>query len=63
MLALKHRHESSLRLHPFDPSPNLWKIIQRKAAFVGNMCISEEGDVGDAVIADKKLILRKMMLP
>ena len=58
-----HRNEPGLRLHPFDPTPNLRKIVQRKAAFVGDVRVGEEGDVGDGIIADKEIILSQVVLP
>ena len=41
-----HRDISRLRLHAFDPSADLGKVVQRKAAFVGHLRVSEERDVG-----------------
>jgi hypothetical protein len=32
-----HWDEPRLRLPGFDPVPDLWKIVEREAAFVGNV--------------------------
>ena len=55
-----HRNEPGLRFYPFDPTPNLGKIVQRKAAFVGDVRVGEECDVGDGVLADEKIMLAQM---
>src|SRR5262245_6955104 len=36
------------------------KIIQGKAAFVGDMRVSEERDVGDGIVADEEMIFRQV---
>src|SRR6266542_3348685 len=51
-----HRHKPRLRLHPFNPSSDLRKIIERESAFGGYVCVGEEGDVGNRVIVDEEVI-------
>ena len=46
-----------LSFDPFDPGSNLRKLIERKAAFIGDMRVSEERDVGDGVGADEEVVL------
>src|ERR1041384_874976 len=58
---LQHRYESWLRFHTFNPRSDLWKNTQRKPTLMRNMRVGEEGDVGDAVIADEKIILGQML--
>jgi hypothetical protein len=38
---LSHRYKPGLRLHPLNPSSDLREIIERKAAFVRDMRVSE----------------------
>jgi hypothetical protein len=44
-----HRNKSRLHFYPLDPRPNLGKIVEGKAAFVGDVRVPEQRDVGDAV--------------
>jgi hypothetical protein len=56
LLGSSHRDETRLRLHPLDPGANFWKVIERETAFVGDVGISKERNVGDGVAADEKII-------
>ena len=58
---LQHRYESWLCFHTFNPRSDLWKNTQRKPTLMRNMRVGEEGDVGDAVIVDEKIFLRKVI--
>jgi hypothetical protein len=51
-----HWNKARLGLYALDPGANFWKIGERKAAFVRNVCVRKEGDVGDGVAADKEII-------
>ena len=55
-----HCDEPRLCLYLLDPTPDLWKIVQWKAAFVGDVRIGEERDVCDRVIADKEIIFTQV---
>jgi hypothetical protein len=57
-----HRNKSRLRFHPFNPRANFRKIVEGKSAFVGDVCVSEQCDVGDRVVLDEEILLREMLL-
>ena len=57
---LANRYEPSLRLNPFDPGADFRKIVEREAAFMGDVGVGEERDVGDSVVADEEIILTEV---
>jgi hypothetical protein len=59
---LPHRNKARFRFHPLDPRANLRKIIQRKSAFVRDVRVGEQRDVGDAVVLDEDILLGEMLL-
>jgi hypothetical protein len=51
-----HRDETRLHLHPFDPITDLRKIVQGETTLMGDMCVGEERNVGDGIVADEEII-------
>ena len=52
-----HWDKTGLRFHSLDPSTDLRKIIEGKPAFMRDVGVSEEGDIGDGVITDEEIVL------
>ena len=48
-IELNHGNKSRLTPHPLDPRANFRKIVEGKAAIVGDVRVGEQCDVGDAV--------------
>lgn len=57
-----HRNKSRRRPYPLYPRPNLRKIVEGKSAFVGDVGVGEQGDVGDAVVFGEEILLREVLL-
>jgi len=57
---LMHWYKSPLCLNSFNPSSDLREIIQGKTAFMRNVRIREEGDIGDAVAANEEIVFCQM---
>jgi hypothetical protein len=55
-------NKSRLRLHPLNPRADFRKIVEGKSAFVGDVCVGEQRDVGDAVILGEEILLREVLL-
>ncbi len=56
-----HRQKFKLLCYSSYPSANLWKITQWKAAFIRDMSIGEQRDVGDGIVADEEVVLCQMV--
>src|SRR5262245_40265005 len=62
LLGSGHRDERRLRLYPFDPITDLWKIVQGETAFIRDMRVGEERDVGDGIVTDEEIIFSQVVL-
>jgi hypothetical protein len=51
-MILLHGNKPWLRLYPFNPRADIRKIVDRETAFVRDVGVGEESDIGDGVIAD-----------
>jgi hypothetical protein len=51
-------HEIGWSVYVADPFLHHWDKSRRKAAFVRDVRVGEEGNVGDGIIADEETVLR-----
>ena len=60
--ALSHQWDKTgLRFHSLDPRTDFRKVVEREAAFVRDVRVGEDGDVGDGVVGNEEIVFRQMV--